>query len=84
MALKANDVNNKAARYGEGMLGKIKYLLTGSTGHISESDPLYEGYSSFYPWFCEKKYRLPLCTYYCTRIYATCQNFTIPLDTYPR
>ena len=60
----SNVVNNKVARYGGGMLGKIKYLLTRLTGPISKNDPLYEVYSSFYPWFYEKKYRLPLLFFY--------------------
>ncbi len=57
-----NKINNNMAKYGSGRLAKIKYMLGRLKFPVSEKDPMYEAYSTFYPWFYEKKYRLPLLT----------------------
>ena len=59
-----NSVNNRVAKHGSGKLAKIKYTLGRLTVPISEKDTRYEAMKSFYPWFYEKKYRLPLLFFY--------------------
>ncbi len=59
-----NSVNNRVAKYGSGKLAKMKYTLGRLTVPISESSPRYSAMQSFYPWFYEKKYRIPLLFFY--------------------
>ena len=58
-----NSVKNKVASYG-GKLAKVKYLLGRLTVPTKKTDPRYEIYSSYYSWYYEKKYRLPLLFFY--------------------
>ena len=59
-----NSVSNRVAKYGSGRFAKIKYTVGRLTVPINEKDSRYGIYRSFYPWFYEKKYRLPLLFFY--------------------
>ena len=59
-----NSIDNKAARYGKGKTAKIKYSFSRLLFPIKESDRYYKKYSSYFPWFYEKKSRLPLLFFY--------------------
>ena len=59
-----NLVSNRVAKYGSGRFAMIKYTVGRLTVPINEKDSRYGIYRSFYPWFYEKKYRLPLLFFY--------------------
>ena len=59
-----NLVGKRVAKYGSGRLAKLKYTLGRLTVPINEKDSRYGIYRSFYPWFYEKKYRIPLLFFY--------------------
>ena len=59
-----HSVNNKLKEYGTGAFAKFRYMLGRLFVPVSENDPRYAGYLSYYSWFYEKKYRLPLLFFY--------------------
>ena len=55
-----NSVNNRVKEYGSGAFAKLRYTLSRLFVPLSPRNPRYAIYSSFYSWYYEKKYRLPL------------------------
>lgn len=59
-----NMINNKVAKYGNSKLAKMKYTLGRLTIPLSEKNERYSAWKAYYPWFYEKKYRIPLLFFY--------------------
>lgn len=59
-----NMINNKVAKYGNSKLAKMKYTLRRLTIPLSEKNERYSALKAYYPWFYEKKYRIPLLFFY--------------------
>ena len=59
-----HSVDNKVSQFGSGIAAKIRYIFSRLFVPVRKSDPMYAAMRSFYPWFYEKKYRLPLLVVY--------------------
>ena len=59
-----HSVDNKVSQFGSGIAAKIRYIFSRLFVPVRKSDPMYAAFRSFYPWFYEKKYRLPLLVVY--------------------
>lgn len=59
-----NMVNNKIDKLGGGRFVKVRYAISRLSIPLDENDPRYLSLKSYYPWFFERKRRLPLLFFY--------------------
>ena len=59
-----NMVNNKIDKLGGGRFVKVRYAISRLSIPLDENDPRYLSLKNYYPWFFERKRRLPLLFFY--------------------